>query len=59
MSVCRGGVAKAPPVNRSYVTVWKKGVVGTLGEDGGWRGYSMCDGGWGLDCPEALEAAAA
>lgn len=34
----------------------KKEVGGTLGRVGG---CSMCDGGWGLVCPEAHEAAAA
>lgn len=35
-----------------------KGGVGTYGV--GWGGGgSMCDGGWGLVCPEAHEAAAA
>lgn len=47
----RGGVAKALPVCNSI----KKELKGLWG---GW-GCSMCDGDWGLVCPEALEAAAA
>lgn len=46
-----GSVAKAPSVNLEYVTVSKKRFSRSLG--------LMCDGGWGLVCPEAHEAAAA